>query len=66
MHDPLRDPILSFSHTFSLKSAHVGGQRPPPNGLTAPTGEPGSASVVENLNPQHGGKCKGFILLKGA
>ena len=26
---PLQDPILSFSHTFSLKSAHVGGQNPP-------------------------------------
>ena len=29
-HAPLQDPILSFSHTFSLKSAHVGGQTPPP------------------------------------
>ena len=35
---PLWDPILSFSHTFSLKSAHVGGPRPPP------TGNPGSAT----------------------
>ena len=26
---PLWDPILSFSHTFSPKSAHVGGPRPP-------------------------------------
>ena len=26
---PLQDPILSFLHTFSLKSAHVGGQNPP-------------------------------------
>ena len=25
-----QDPILSFSYTFSPKSAHVGGQRPPP------------------------------------
>ena len=36
---PLWDPILSFSHTFSPKSAHVGGPRPPP------TGNPGSATV---------------------
>ena len=26
---PLWDPILSFLHTFSPKSAHVGGARPP-------------------------------------
>ena len=26
---PLRDPILSFLHTFSPKSAHVGGPHPP-------------------------------------
>ena len=26
---PLWDPILSFLHTFSLKSAHIGGPRPP-------------------------------------
>ena len=26
---PLQDPILSFSYTFSLKSAHIGGQNPP-------------------------------------
>ena len=26
---PLRDPILSFSHTFSPKSARVRGPRPP-------------------------------------
>ena len=43
---PLWDPILSFSHTFSLKSAHVGGPRPPP------TGNPGSATE------QHNGKRK--------
>ena len=29
---PPWDPILSFSHTFSPKSAHVGGPRPPPYG----------------------------------
>ena len=28
---PLRDPILSFSHTFSPKSAHIGGPRPSPD-----------------------------------
>ena len=27
---PLWDPILSFSHTFSPKSTHVGGPRPTP------------------------------------
>ena len=27
---PLWDPILLFLHTFSLKSARVGGPRPPP------------------------------------
>ena len=26
---PLWDPILSFLHTFSLKSAHIGGPCPP-------------------------------------
>ena len=42
-HDPLQDPILLFSHTFSLKSAHVGGQNPPQNGSTPPlTENPGS------------------------
>ena len=38
-----QDPILSFSHTFSPKSAHVGGPRPP-NGSTTPMGNPGSAT----------------------
>ena len=32
VHAPLQDPILSFSHTFSQKSAHVGGQNPPKMG----------------------------------
>ena len=41
---PLQDPILSFSHTFSLKSAYVGGPHPPQNGsMSPPTGNPGSA-----------------------
>ena len=46
---PLRDPILSLSHTFSLKSARVGGPRPPPppNGSTAPTGNPGFSAFDE-------------------
>ena len=35
---PPWDPILSFWHTFSLKSAHVGGPRPP-NGCTPPLRE---------------------------
>ena len=33
---PLQDPILSFSHTFSLKSAHIGGQNPPKMGPRPP------------------------------
>ena len=46
---PLWDPILSFSHTFSPKSAHVGGPcPPPPTGARPPppppTGNPGSAT----------------------
>ena len=43
---PLWDPILSFSHTFSPKSAHVGGPRPPLTGARPPTGNPGSATAV--------------------
>ena len=38
---PQRDPILSFLHMFSLKSACVGSWRPPP-----PTGNPGSATGI--------------------
>ena len=38
---PLWDPILSFLHTFSSKSAHVRGPRPPPP--PPPMGNPGSA-----------------------
>ena len=34
----LWDPILSFLHTFSPKSTHVGGPRPP-NGCTPPYGK---------------------------
>ena len=45
---PLGDPILSFSHTFLLKNAHVGGPCPP-NGSTPPTGNPGSATVMTAL-----------------
>ena len=36
---PLQKPILSFSHTFSLKSAHVGGQNPPKMGPHPPYGK---------------------------
>ena len=36
---PLWDPILSFLHTFSPKSAHIGGPCPPPNGCTPPQQE---------------------------
>ena len=38
-HAPLQDPILSFLHTFSLKSAHVGGQNPPKMGPRPPYGK---------------------------
>ena len=34
-HTPLQDPILSFLHTFSQKSARIRGPRPP-NGSTPP------------------------------
>ena len=47
MHAPLWDPILSFLHTFSLKSARVGGPHPP-NGCTLPPmGNPGSTTDHE-------------------
>ena len=36
VHAPLWDPILSFLHKFSLKSAHVRGPRPPPTGARPP------------------------------
>ena len=45
VHVPLRDPILSFSHTFSQKSTRVQGSCPPPNGSTPPTGNPESATA---------------------
>ena len=47
-HAPLLDPILSFSHAFSLKSARVRGQRPLTN-PRPPMGNPGSATVNEAL-----------------
>ena len=43
---PLRDQILSFSHTFLLKSTHVGGPHPPMGPRPPPTGNPGSATVL--------------------
>ena len=45
MHTPLWDPILSFLHTFSPKSAHVGGPCPPP-----PLGNPGSATDCDHVS----------------
>ena len=42
-HTPLWDPILSFLHTFSPKSAHIRGPCPP-NGCMPPTGNPGYAT----------------------
>ena len=44
VHAPLWDPFLLFSHTFSPKSAHVVGPRPP-TGTRPPMGNPGSATV---------------------
>ena len=41
---PPQDPIPLFSHTFLLKSAHVGGPRPPNGSTPPPTGNPGSAT----------------------
>ena len=46
---PLQDPILSFSHTFSLKSAHVGSQKPPKMGPRPPTENPGSGPEEHNM-----------------
>ena len=49
-HAPLWDPILSFLHTFSPKSGHIGGPRPP-NGVHAPpTGNPRSATASYTHN----------------
>ena len=42
---PLWDPVLSFSHTFSAKSAHAGGPLPT-MGARPPTGNPGSATEI--------------------
>ena len=36
---PPWDPILSFSHTFSLKSVRVGGPHPPLMGARPPYGK---------------------------
>ena len=47
VHAPLQDPILSFLHTFSLKSAHVGGQNPPKMGPHPPMENPGSGPDSE-------------------
>ena len=38
------DPILLFSHTFSPKSACIGGKRPRDGCTPPPTGNPGSAT----------------------
>ena len=48
---PLWDPILLFSHTFSPKSAHIGGPRPLTGARPPPTGNPGSAT----------GKCQFLV-----
>ena len=36
---PQQDPILLFSHMFLPKSAHIGGQRPPPQRFGVPQWE---------------------------
>ena len=42
---PQQDQFLSFSHMFSLKSVHIRGWHPPPNGSAPPpTGNPGSVT----------------------
>ena len=46
MHAPPQDPFLSFSHTFSLKSTHIGGQNSPKMGPCPPTENPGSGPEV--------------------
>ena len=43
---PLQDPILLFSHTFLLKSAHIGGQNPLKMGPRPPTENPGSGPAM--------------------
>ena len=47
---PLWDPILSFLHTFSPKSAHVGGPCPPQWVHAPPMGNPGSATVSASIS----------------
>ena len=42
---PLWDPILSFSHVFSPKCAHIKGPCPPITG-PHPPGNPGSATAM--------------------
>ena len=49
---PLRDPILSFSHTFSPKSTRVGGPRLPLMGPRPPMENPGSANVLHKCEQQ--------------
>ena len=48
---PQQDPILSFLHMFLPKSTHVGGRRPPQRLGAPPTGNPGSATVLSNIEP---------------
>ena len=47
---PLQDPILSFSHAFSLKSAHIGGQTPPKWVHTPPMENPVSGPAYMCMN----------------
>ena len=45
---PKRDPILSFLHAFSPKSAHVGRRRSKRD-RRPPKGNPGSAPELHNI-----------------
>ena len=45
---PQQDPILSFSHTFLLKSIRIRGSCPP-NGSAPPMGNPGSATALYDV-----------------
>ena len=47
---PLWDPILSFSHIFSLKSAHIGGPHPPLMGACPPMGNPRSTTANQSIS----------------
>ena len=47
---PPWDPILSFLHALLPKSGYVRGPRPPLTGPRPSTGNPGSATVLTDVN----------------